>query len=206
VPQLDEEEGTDNAVPVRAQLLYAIAQCNAFTARLPLDPEEGDESEDAAAVSHWRSALLYPLLARMASGGERERLFDDPLPLSHVPAFFPCAGLLNHSCSASLSYTSCQWAPGSACPTVRITATRDMGEGEEATLAYGYAGEDAKGVEERRYKLLVTYRFRCACPLCVQEESLAGTPADPLAHHFPRGLGLDGQRAFYDLGGKYPQA
>lgn len=197
------EDGAGNAVPRRAQLLHAIAQCNAFTSRLPPDVEE-PESEEEHASKAWLGGLLWPLLGRMTSAGDRERLFDDEAPLQYVPAYFPAGALMNHSCAPNASFAGCGWGVGEACPTLRMTALVDIAQGEEVTTAYGYVGEDARGVEERRYKLLLTYRFACACRACVEEEPRAGTLDDPLRAHFTQGAGLDGQLAFYGMGGKYP--
>ncbi len=187
------EDGTSNDVPVRAQLLYCIAQCNAFAARLPAEPVKV-ESSDAAEASAWRSALLYPLLARMGSADDRERLFDDEEPLSYVSAFFPCGALANHSCDPSASFLGCAWEVGAAGPTLCLTALRDIAAGEEVTISYGY-GEEA--VQERRYKLLVSHRFACACARCVDEDPRAGGSGDPLSRHFIGGSGLDGVRNLY---------
>jgi hypothetical protein len=201
------EDGASNDVPVRCQLLAAIAQCNAFAVRLPSEPEPESLESDAVAAetSQWRSALLYPLLARMGSADDRERLFDDEEPLSYVTTFFPAAAMINHSCAPSASFSGCSYEVGSEGPALRMVALRDIAEGEEVTIAYGYAEGEAQ-VEERRYKLLVSYRFACGCERCVAEEPRAGGAEDPLNVHFPAGSGLDGVRALYSRSGwAYPQ-
>jgi hypothetical protein len=184
-----------HAVPARAQLLHAVSQCNGFAVALP--------EEDSA----WRRNLLWPLLARLALPSDRERLFDDAAPLSHVTGLFALAALFNHACggAANVSYSDCAWAEGAEFPTVTLRAARDIAAGEECSICYLAApGDLALPVAERRYRLLMTYRFSCVCAECVAEEPAAGGARDPLRAHFPCGLGLESVTSFYEMGGKYP--
>lgn len=185
-----EEEEDDDAIPARVQLLQAIAQCNAFSAALPADD------------SPWKRALLWPLLGRLRVGADRERLFDDPTPFSAVSALFPLGALFNHACGeANVGYEECAWEEGAPAPHVRFVARRAIAAGEELCHSY-ISGVPATA--ERRKKLLLTYRFACACAACVADEPLAGTAGDPLAAHFPNGVGAEGIARFYANGGRYP--
>ena len=216
--------GCDNAVPLRAQLLAAVARANAFAAALP--PGDG---------SAWKRGLLWPALCRLREPADRERLFDDADPLSHVTAFFPLAARINHACgaAANLAHT-CVWAEGAPAPLLRIVATRGIPAGSELTQHYlddgggstdggggvgGHGGGDGRGgggaaadgmeqrsLEARRRQLLLTYRFRCACATCASEDAAVGGPADGLARHFAAGTGAGGVAAYFAAGGVYPPA
>lgn len=134
-------------------------------------------------------------------------MFDDAEPLSCVSAFFPLGALFNHACGASrevgpaVRYFDCAFHEGEEAPRIRFVAARAIEAGEEVTHAYL---DPTLDVEERRYKLLLTYRFACACGRCREEEPRAGTAEDPLAGHFPHGAGADGLRYFFSHGGAYP--
>jgi hypothetical protein len=185
-----------HAVPARAQLLHSISQCNGFAVALP--------EED----SPWRRNLLWPLLARLALPSDRERLFDDEAPLSHVTGLFALSALFNHACgaAANVSYSDCSWAEGAEFPALTMRAVRDIAEGEEAAICYLAApGDLALPAPERRYRLLMTYRFACACAECLAEEPRAGGARDPLRAHFPCGAGLESVASFYEMGGQYPR-
>lgn len=80
-PGIDADD-ENNAVPVRAQLLQAIAQANAFVVPLPEDD------------SDWKGALLWPMLGRIRNPEDREKLFEDPHPLSHLSGLFPMVSRL----------------------------------------------------------------------------------------------------------------
>ena len=194
-----DEAGGDEAllaVPPRAQLLHAVSQCNGFAVALP--------EED----SPWRRNLLWPLLARLALPSDRERLFDDEAPLSHVTGLFALAALMNHACgdAANVSYADCAWREGADFPTVTMRALRAIAPGEECSICYLAAPSDAAlTTAERRYRLLMTYRFACACAVCAAEEPAAGSASDPLGLHFPCGPGLEGVEAFFAAGGRYPK-
>jgi hypothetical protein len=205
--EVEEEEecsGTDVlSVSQRVQLLHAISQCNGFAVALP--------EED----SEWKRALLWPLLGRVLLPSDRMRLFDDINPLSHVTGFFALASLFNHSCgdAANVSYAESIWAEGSEFPVVTLRALRDIQQGEECTISYLSDADCALPVNERRYKLLMTYRFRCKCTICIKEmheerKSTSTTEKefdDPLLEFFMCGLGFESVLAFFDMGGKYPQ-
>ena len=181
-----------NAVPPRAQLIGALAQCNAFQVPLPCDD------------SPWKRALLWPALGRIVEAADRDALFDDDAPLSAVSAFFPLAALLNHSCTPD-AVVDCGWAEGAPAPRATVRAVRAVPEGTEVTHAY--VDPATLGAAERRATLLVTYGFVCACGRCAAEVPHAGTSgADPLldAGHFPEGVGLRGRAAFFARGGAYP--
>ena len=199
-----EEAGGDEAllsVPIRAQLLHAISQCNGFAVALP--------EED----SLWRRNLLWPLLARLALPSDRERLFDegaegDAPPLSYVTGFFALASLFNHACgsAANVSYSNCVWAEGAEFPTVSMRAIRAIQEGEECSICYLAAPCDKTlPVKVRRHRLLFTYRFECTCYECVMEEPRAGGEGDPLRGHFPCGAGVEGVASFFEGNGRYPK-
>jgi hypothetical protein len=207
-PGLDAEDPA-NRVPLRAQLLHAIAQANGFV--VPLPEEDND----------WKGSLLWPMLGRIQNPDDRERLFDDPQPLTHLTGFFPLAALLNHSCDPNITYAGGRWAEGEPFPSFSFRTTRDVAEGEEVCYPYlsgeeeedGHEGKGEEGeseAERRRYKLLLTYRFRCRCARCLREvpglrEGEGGQGGrDPLAKHFPFGEGVDGVLAFYRMGGVYP--
>jgi hypothetical protein len=178
-------------LPRRAQLLHAIAQCNAFATALP--------AED----SPWKRALLWPLLARLQSMADRERMFDERAPLSYLSAYFVLGSLFNHSCAPTVAYSRCAWEEGQEAPRMRFVAARGIARGEEAVHSYI---ESSAGAEARRKKLLLTYRFRCGCSRCVEEVGAlaAGGSGDPLAPHFPHGLGAEGIANYYARGGRYP--
>jgi hypothetical protein len=250
-PGIDEDEPA-NEVPRRAQLLHAIAQGNGFVVPLP--------EED----SEWKRALLWPMLGRIQLPEDRDRLFDDPSPLTHLTGFFPMAALINHACQPNVTYAGSRWDEGEEFPTFSFRATRPIRAGEECCYPYvsgadetegidddvdGAAGDDdeeeveeagasaaaaagaggaapssqvARNAAKRRYKLLLTYRFRCMCDRCLAEipglregatgggsggggsGGSGGGGADPLAKHFPFGEGVDGVLKFYSLGGTYP--
>lgn len=208
-----------NAVPPRVQLLGAIAQCNAFQVPLPLED------------SSWKRALLWPLVVRVADASDRDALFEDPEPLSSVSAFFPLSALLNHSCDPAAAI-DCEWPEGAPAPRACVRALRYIPAGTEVTHSYLRASTlgspaDATGaaagsptlgaiassgstlpLEERRRTLLGTYGFVCCCLCCASEMPGAGKAGhDPLldAGHFPEGVGLRGQAAYFSRGGKYPE-
>ena len=194
-----EEPPLQQSMPPRVQLLQAIAQCNAFACALP--------EEDSA----WKRALLWPLLARLQSVADRERMFDERAPLSYLSAYFVLGSLFNHACAPNVAYSRCAWEEGQEAPRMRFVAARGIARGEEAVHSY----IDASGsAEARRKKLLLTYRFRCACSKCVEEvEGLRGggggggggaAAGDPLAAHFPHGMGAEGIANYYARGGRYP--
>jgi hypothetical protein len=172
----EEEGGGSNAVPRRAQLLHAIFQCNAHAAALPEDGQ-------------WLRGLLWPLLGRIESAQDRERLFDDERPFSAVAALFAGGACFNHSCQPNC-LVKAQWVEGQEAPQLAICAARDIAAGEELTYSYTV---ETPSVRERRRELLLTYRFRCCCAKCRSEEPLAGLEGDPLAQCFPYGFGLDAQ-------------
>lgn len=182
--------GEADAVPPRAQLLAAVAQSNAFSAALP------------DADSDWKRALLWPLLGRLRVAADRERLFDDDAPFAAVNAFFVCGAAFNHACAAPAAAADVRWEEGAPAPAARFVAARDIAAGEEVTISYADADLPAA---ERRRKLLLTYRFACACAACVAEDPRAGTPADELAGAFPDGAGAAAQASFFARGGAYPQ-
>lgn len=196
---------SDNAIPPRAQLLQAIAQCNSFNASLPRDD------------SAWKRALLWPALCRLRVPSDRERLFDDAEPLADVSALFVLGALFNHSCAPNMRYT-CRWIEGAGAPTLRFFADRAVAAGEELTHSYV---DPSLPCAERRRGLLLTYRFRCHCAACTRDmaagsgsggcssggSASAEVPppgADPLDSYFPLGVGLAGTRAFFRGGGQYP--
>jgi hypothetical protein len=179
----------DDSVPPRAQLLQAVFQCNAFSASLP--------EEDSA----WRRALLWPLLGRLQDAADRERLFDDPAPLSMLSALFVVGALFNHACEPNVEYTACSFAEGDDAPRVVFRALTDVAEGEE--LCHSYIDATIP-VQERRKKLLLTYRFACRCALCEREEPTLVNGADALARHVPLGRGVEGLQSFFARGGAYP--
>ena len=186
--------GGEPRVPRRAQLLAAVFQCNAFCAALPEDD------------SPWKRALLWPLVGRLQEPGDRERLFEDAAPLSAVSALFVVGALFNHTCGEpNVGYAGCAWEEGAPAPTVRFTATRDVEPGEELFHSYLYDPHGDDDAAARRMKLLLTYRFRCACERCRAQVPAAGTPEDPLATHFPWGPGVEGALAFFERGGQYPR-
>lgn len=190
-PAAEREEACPQAMPPRVQLLQAIAQCNAFATALP--------AED----SPWKRALLWPMLGRMQSVEDRERLFDEPTPFAYLSAYFPLGSLFNHSCAPSVAYTECSWEEGAPAPTVTFVALRALAAGEEATHSYI---DSSLPVASRRKKLLLTYRFACACSRCQQEMGEEGEGGeDPLRQHFPHGLGPEGLAAYYARGGQYPE-
>ena len=243
----EEEIKAINTVSHRAQLLQAIAQGNGFVVPLP--------EED----TNWKRGLLWPLLGRILLPEDRERLFDDPNPLSHVTGFFPLASLLNHACDYNITYQGGCWEEGAPFPSFSYRALKDIEEGEECCYPYLPPGQEQQDdnlnesnpinedtttnnnnnthsvqlitkdtssssssteqnettdvnsivniANRRRYTLLLTYRFRCTCPKCLSEipglkENDPST--DPLARHFPFGMGVEGLLKFYELGGKYP--
>jgi hypothetical protein len=200
-PGLEEGSGAEagqegepplqQSMPPRVQLLQAIAQCNAFACALP--------EED----SPWKRALLWPLLARLQSVADRERMFDERAPLSYLSAYFVLGSLFNHSCAPNVAYSRCAWEEGQEAPRMRFVAARGIARGEEAVHSYI---ESSAGAEARRKKLLLTYRFRCGCSRCVEEVGAlaAGGSGDPLAPHFPHGLGAEGIANYYARGGRYP--
>ena len=113
----------------------------------------------------------------------------------------------NHACgcAANVSYSSCVWAEGAEFPTVSMRAIRAIQEGEECSICYLAApGDGDLLVEERRHRLLMTYRFACVCRECVVEEPRAGGQGDPLRGHFLCGVGVDGVASFFEGGGRYP--
>ena len=185
------------SMPPRVQLLQAIAQSNAFACALPL--------EDSA----WKRALLWPMLARMQCVEDRERMFDEAAPFSFLSALFPLGSLFNHACAPNVLYTTCAWAEGEEAPSMRFVAAQAIAEGEEATHSYIEGGG---GVEARRKKLLLTYRFRCKCAKCAEEVAGLrggggaedGEGKDALDAHFPHGLGAEGIAAYYARGGRFP--
>ncbi|KLO12650.1 hypothetical protein SCHPADRAFT_941025 [Schizopora paradoxa] len=69
---------------------------------------------------------------------------------------FELASLINHSCLPS----ACREFFG-GCISVR--ALRNMKKGEEITVPYLLASES---YDEKRYRFMRTWRFKCACPLC----------------------------------------
>ena len=168
-------DGPGAAIPRRAQLLHAITRCNGHAATLPPD-------------GNWLRGLLWPLLGRLGAG-DRDRLFEDAAPFSQLTAQFAGAALLNHSCEPNCQ-TSAQWLEGEPAPRAVVIAKRALAAGEECTCSYLPLAPGG-GVAARRRELLLSYRFACACARCVREEPRAGTPADPLAAHFPLGAGLD---------------
>ena len=184
-----EAGGAEEAMPPRVQFLQAVAQSNAFATALP--------AEDSA----WKRALLWPALGRMRSVADRERMFDERAPFSYVSGFFVLGALFNHSCAPNVAYTACAWAEGEPAPRIRFVASRAIAVGEEAL--HSYIDSDVPA-EARRKKLLLTYRFRCACERCAAEVPGLAAGADPLAQHFPYGLGPEGLSAFYARGGKFP--
>ena len=164
-------------LPRRAQLLHAIAQCNAYSATLPPD-------------SNWLRGILWPLVGRLGAE-DREALFEDAAPFSTVSAIFPSAACLNHSCEPNCQ-TKAAWVEGEEAPRAMVIARRAIAAGEELTSSYlPLLGQQAGSVAQRRRELLLSYRFACACSRCRREEPRAGTPQDPLAVHFPHGKGLD---------------
>ena len=186
--------GADNAIPCRAQLLSAIAQCNAFVSSLPLED------------SQWKRGLLWVALCRLQEGGDRDRLFYDEEPLSNVSSLFVLGAQFNHACgdAANLRYTAA-WEEGEDAPCLTVRADADIPAGSECTISY--VSDTSLSVAERRRKLLLAYRFRCACAVCVTEEPCAGNPAsDPLRSElfFPHGTGLEGATHFFASGGAYP--
>lgn len=203
----EEESGGDLSaleVSTRVQLLHAISQCNGFAVALP--------EED----SEWKRALLWPLLGRVVLPSDRMRLFDDVSPLSHVTGFFALASLFNHACgdAANVSYAESLWAEGADFPVVTMRALRDIEKGEECNISYLSDADCVLPVNERRYKLLMTYRFRCRCEVCIREMkdsasggggSNNGEGSDPLLEYFMCGLGFESVLSFFDMGGKYPQ-
>jgi hypothetical protein len=207
----EEEVGGDISaleVSTRVQLLHAISQCNGFAVALP--------EED----SEWKRALLWLLLGRVVLPSDRMRLFDDVSPLSHVTGFFALASLFNHACgdAANVSYAESLWAEGADFPVVTLRALRDIEQGEECNISYLSDADCALPVSERRYKLLMTYRFRCRCTICIQEmkaeqgglqdgekDKEKEEGADPLMEYFMCGLGFESVLSFFDMGGKYPQ-
>lgn len=185
----DAAIGDDDDVPPRAQLLAAIAQCNAFSAALPADSE-------------WKRGVLWPALGRMRVPSDRERLFgggedDESEPFSAVNAFFPAGSFFNHSCAPNVGHADCAWAEGEPAPVIRFVARKDIACGEEALLAYV---DPSLPVSTRRRKLLITYHFACACIKCLNEEN--GEPLTGLA--FSTGSGANGILDFYQRGGVYP--
>ena len=185
------EEGSP--VPPRAHLLQGIFQCNAFSAALP--------EED----SDWKRGLLWRGVGRLQEPADRERLFDDPAPLCAVSALFMVGSLFNHTCGApNVGYADCAWAEGDSAPCVRFVATRDIAAGEE--LRHSYFFSPADDASARRKKLLLTYRFRCACESCGEAVPGAGGAEDPLAEQFPYGAGVEGALRWLRGGGVYPDA
>ena len=183
VAQVDE-----NAVSPRAQLISAIAQCNAFCAILP------------AGDSDWKRSLLWPLIGRMQVPRDRDLLFDDDPPLTSVGAICVLGALINHACAPNVKY-ACAWEEGAPAPVCTFTANEDISEGAEVLLAYL---SDVDDTAARRRALLLTYRFRCTCSKCRADEPRAGTEEDPLAVHFPGGAGVEGVLDYFTRGGEYP--
>lgn len=182
--------GGSNVVPPRAQLLGAIAQVNAFSAALP--------AEDTP----WRRSILWPTLCRITEASDRDRLWDDDEPLSHVSAIFPLAAQFNHGCgtTANIRYT-CTWAEGEPAARITFVAARDIACGEE--MLHDYTGGLPDPCSTRRRKLLLSHRFLCHCAVCAAELAQAGAD-DPLKGAFSQGTGLSGTTFFFAAGGRYP--
>ena len=205
--------GDDDDMPPRAQLLAAIAQCNAFSASLPGDSE-------------WKRSILWPTLGRMRVPADRERLFggkeeerengqeghgeggeeeeeEESEPFSAVNAFFPAGSFFNHSCDSNVGHSDCAWEEGAPAPVIHFVARTNIMKGEEALLAYV---DPTLPVSIRRRKLLVTYHFSCTCKKCIDDDPTLGLSGenDTNKNAFPLGTGANAFFKFYALGGSYP--
>jgi len=112
--------------------------------------------EGAAGGADFSAALL-----RAASAGPAG-------PSALGSAVYGAASLANHSCDPT---ADAAWPAGDA--RLRLTARRDLAQGEQVTIAYI---DCALGVEERRAFLEHAYGFACLCARCVEE--LGDLPPD----------------------------
>jgi hypothetical protein len=185
-PGVSGDNGVDDEIPARVQLVAALAQCNAFSVALPPDSE-------------WKRAILWPTLGRMQVASDRERLFDalgeDSEPFQALNAFFVAGSAFNHSCTPNVGHAECLWEEGTPAPVVTFRARRQIKKGEEAFLAYV---DPMDPVSIRRRKLLITYHFSCTCAKCASEDSIPDSPIE-------LGKGANNLLSFFAAGGGYPQ-
>jgi hypothetical protein len=123
------------------------------------------------------AAATPALLAAAAAQGDASSAFSAALlqaaaasPISQAlgSAVYSASSLANHSCDPN---ADAAWPQGNA--RLRLTARRDLQQGEQVTISYIDASLE---VEERRALLKHSYGFDCSCARC--EEELAALPPD----------------------------
>ncbi|KAL5332960.1 S-adenosyl-L-methionine-dependent methyltransferase [Aspergillus crustosus] len=78
-------------------------------------------------------------------------------------AVYPRASIANHSCAPNITHK-----PDQHCQMV-FTATRDIAVGQECCISY-FDMTQYVTIKERREHLQGSFRFKCGCARCVEEE------------------------------------
>ena len=110
----------------------------------------------------------------------------DAMHSSIGEGIYPCAALLNHSCSpnAILRYRLDDGADLSATsgkseafnpPLLQIVACKDVAKGEELTHSYV---DLMLSTKDRRDRLLKTHGFTCQCERCLEDSCVVQLPRD----------------------------